>query len=70
MHNGCAAQRDARGVPVQWDESTGKNISWKIDLEGFGLSTPAIGDGRLWLTAATADGKQQFVYAIETRTGA
>ena len=69
FHDGCAAERDARGVPVQWDESTGKNIAWKVDLEGFGHSTPAIGDGRLWLTAATADGKQQFVYAIETRTG-
>jgi outer membrane protein assembly factor BamB len=69
LHNGCAAERDARGVPVQWDESTGKNISWKVDLDGLGLSTPAIGDGLLWLTAASADGRQQFVYAIETRTG-
>jgi outer membrane protein assembly factor BamB len=69
LRNGCAAARDARGVPVQWDESTGKNVAWKVDLEGFGHSTPAIGDGRLWLTAATADGKQQFVYAIDARTG-
>jgi outer membrane protein assembly factor BamB len=69
FHTGVAAERDARGVPAQWDESTGKNISWKIDLEGLGLSTPVIGDGRLWLTAATPDGKQQFVYAIETRAG-
>lgn len=69
FHTGVAAARDARGVPVQWDESTGKNIAWKVDLEGLGLSTPAIGDGRLWLTAATADGKRQYVYAIETRTG-
>jgi outer membrane protein assembly factor BamB len=28
-----------------------------------------IGHGRLWLTAATADGKRQFVYAIDARTG-
>ena len=69
FHTGVADERDARGVPVQWDESTGKNISWKIDLEGLGLSTPVIGDGRLWLTGATVDGKRQFVYAIETRTG-
>jgi outer membrane protein assembly factor BamB len=69
LRNGCAAERDARGVPVQWDESTGKNIAWKVDLEGFGHSTPAIGDGRLWMTAATADGKRQFVYAIDARTG-
>jgi len=69
LQNGSAAPSDARGVPTEWDEATGKNIAWKIDLEGFGHSTPVIGDGRVWMTAATADGKQQFVYAIDTRTG-
>jgi outer membrane protein assembly factor BamB len=69
FQNGCAAECDARGVPVQWDEASGKNIAWKAELDGLGHSTPVIGRGRLWLTAATADGKQQFVYAIDTRTG-
>jgi outer membrane protein assembly factor BamB len=69
LENGCAAPSDARGVPTEWDEATGKNIAWKLDLEGFGHSTPVVGHGRLWLTAATADGKRQFVYAIDTRSG-
>ncbi|MBX9790478.1 MAG: PQQ-binding-like beta-propeller repeat protein [Pirellulales bacterium] len=69
FENGCAAPSDARGVPTEWDEATGKNIAWKVDLEGFGHSTPVIGNGRLWLTAATKDGKQQFVYAIDTQIG-
>jgi outer membrane protein assembly factor BamB len=69
FQNGCAPVLDARGVPVQWDEASGKNIAWKLDLEGLGHSTPVIGHGRLWLTAATADGKRQFVYAIDARTG-
>jgi outer membrane protein assembly factor BamB len=69
FQNGCAAERDARGVPVHWDEASGKNIAWKIDLDGLGHSTPVIGHGRLWLTAAATDGKRQFVYAIDTRTG-
>jgi outer membrane protein assembly factor BamB len=69
FHNGCAAEVDVRGVPLEWDEASGKNIAWKVDLEGFGHSTPAIGHGRLWFTAATADGKRQFVYAIDARTG-
>lgn len=67
--NGCAADRDARGVPLEWDEQSGKNIEWKIDLEGFGHSTPVIGHGRLWFTAATEDGTQQFVYAIDAVSG-
>ena len=69
FQNGSATERDARGVPIEWDESSGKNIAWKVDLEGFGHSTPVIGHGRLWFTAATEDGKQQFVYAIDARTG-
>jgi outer membrane protein assembly factor BamB len=69
FQNGRAAERDARGVPIQWDETRGKNIAWKVSLEGFGHSTPVIGHERLWFTAATADGKKQFVYAIDARTG-
>jgi outer membrane protein assembly factor BamB len=69
FQNGCAAPRDSRGVPVEWDESSGKNIAWKLDLEGLGHSTPVIGDGKLWFTAATADGKRQFVYAVDAATG-
>jgi outer membrane protein assembly factor BamB len=67
--NGCAAEADAHGVPVQWDEASGKNVAWNVALEGLGHSTPVIGHGRIWLTAATADGKQQFVYAIDAATG-
>jgi outer membrane protein assembly factor BamB len=67
--NGCAAEADARRLPLEWDESSGKNIAWKIGLEGFGHSTPVIGHGRIWLTAATADGKRQYVYAIDENTG-
>lgn len=69
FRNGSAAPDDARGVPTQWDEATGRNIAWRLDLEGFGHSTPVIGNGRAWLTAATADGKQQFIYAIDTQSG-
>ena len=69
FQTGCATERDARGVPIEWDESSGKDIAWKVDLEGLGHSTPAIGNGRLWFTAATEDGKQQFVYAIDAGTG-
>jgi len=69
LHNGCALPKDAVGVPVEWDDATGKNIAWKIDLEGFGHSTPVVGDGRIWLTAASEDGKEQFVYSVDAESG-
>jgi len=69
FQNGTARELDARGVPTEWDEASGKNIAWKVDLEGLGHSTPVIGHDRIWFTAATEDGKQQFGYAIDARTG-
>ncbi|MFN5052837.1 MAG: PQQ-binding-like beta-propeller repeat protein, partial [Planctomyces sp.] len=64
-----AAAEDARGLPVDWSEAPPKNLAWKISLEGFGHSVPVVGAGRIWLTAATKDGRQQFVYCLDQQTG-
>ena len=63
------AAADAAGLPVQWSEEPQRNIAWKVGLEGFGHSVPVIGHGRIWLTAATKDGRQQFVYCLDQRNG-
>lgn len=67
--NGQALPEDAAGLPVEWSEETGKNIAWKVKLEGEGHSSPVVGEGRVWFTAATVDGKQQFVYCIDAESG-
>lgn len=69
FQTGCAAPRDAEGVPVEWNEATGHNIAWTINLQGFGLSSPVIGNNRIWLTTANEEGTQQFIYAIDAGTG-
>src|SRR5438034_6574481 len=53
--DGHVAAEDAKGLPTEWDEASGRNIAWKMKLEGEGHSTPVIGEGRIWLTAATHD---------------
>jgi outer membrane protein assembly factor BamB len=67
--NWVAGESDAAGLPTAWSEEPSNNIAWKIDLEGFGHSTPIIGFGKVWLTSATEDGKQQFVYCIDQKSG-
>ena len=42
-----------QGLPVEWSES--RNVAWKTAVPGLGWSTPAIADGRAWVTTATAD---------------
>src|SRR5687768_14958703 len=68
-YNGTPLAEHTAGLPVTWREETGQNIAWKIDVEGAGHSTPVIGNGRIWLTSATEDGKRQFVYCIDSKSG-
>jgi len=38
-------------------------------LEGLGHSTPIVGGEKIWLTSATEDGRQQFVYCLDAESG-
>jgi len=38
-----------RGLPLEWSET--RNIAWKTPVNGGGWSSPAVADGRVWLTA-------------------
>ncbi len=67
--DGRALEDEARGLPTTWSEKSGENIAWKIPLEGQGHSTPVIGEGRMWFTSATTDGKKQFVYCVDPANG-
>lgn len=67
--DGRALPEAAEGLPTSWSEETGENIAWKIKIEGAGHSTPVVGEGRVWVTSATVDGKQQFVYGVDAQTG-
>src|SRR5262245_61176504 len=51
-----------RGLPLEWSET--RNIAWKTPVSGTGWSSPAVSDGRVWLTAvreATERGRRQSV---------
>lgn len=69
FRTGVAFLMDARGVPMTWNEQSGENIAWKIPLEGEGHSTPVIGRGWIWMTAANPEGTRQYVYCIDEQTG-
>jgi outer membrane protein assembly factor BamB len=43
---------EERGLPLEWGES--KNVKWKAPVPGRGWSSPAIADGRVWVTTAIA----------------
>jgi outer membrane protein assembly factor BamB len=67
--DGHASVEDSRRLPISWNEQSGENIAWKVPLEGQGHSTPIIGAGRIWLTAANVEGTRQWVYCLDETTG-
>ncbi|MCA9128096.1 MAG: PQQ-binding-like beta-propeller repeat protein [Planctomycetales bacterium] len=64
---GVVPAKDAVGLPVHWSET--ENIAWKAALHDEGHSSPVVGDGKIWLTAATEDGKKQYVIAVDESSG-
>lgn len=69
--NGVVPEAEAVRLPLEWDEASGKNITWKTDLpaEEEGHSTPIIGGDFIWFTSATADGTKQYINGFDRRTG-
>lgn len=67
--DGILPEDEAAAVPLEWNESEGKGIAWKVPLAREGHSTPVIGGDLVWFTSATEDGKQQYIHAINRHDG-
>ena len=54
-------------VPLVWGEK--KNLAWKTPLPGSGNSTPIIWGERIFLTAASANGEERYVFCVNASDG-
>jgi len=54
-------------VPLKWSDN--ENVLWKTKLPGHGNSSPIVWGDRVFLTAATADGRERYVLCIRTTDG-
>jgi len=50
--DGDGVVRPSRSLPVEWSPT--KNIAWRTEVPGEGWSSPVIGGGKVYLTAAIA----------------
>jgi outer membrane protein assembly factor BamB len=55
------------GLPTHWSET--ENVMWKTPIPYRGWSTPVAMEGRIWLTTATEDGHDFYVYCIDGASG-
>ena len=59
---------DAINLPLTWSET--ENIRWKIDLSGYGQSSPVVWDGRVYVTSSEGSMKETLIaQAIDLTTG-
>lgn len=56
-------------TPMEWSDS--KNIAWKVPIAGLGWSSPAVVDGKVYLTTAVAkdEGLSLRALALDADTG-
>ncbi len=57
---------DSTTLPTSWNESS---IKWKTALKGIGQSSPVNWGDRLFLTGASADGKERYVMCLAAADG-
>jgi outer membrane protein assembly factor BamB len=58
---------DAASVPLTWSED--QHVTWKTAIHGKGWSSPVILDNQIWLTTATADGRELSALALDRASG-
>lgn len=61
--NGISASASA---PLKWDGTT---MVWKTEIHGKGYSSPVVYGNQVWLTSATADGKELYAICVDYRDG-
>ena len=68
FRNGGNTSIEAQGLPVTW--SPDDSIAWKIELPGYGQSSPVIWKDFAYLTAIEGENKERcFLIAVEMKTG-
>jgi len=54
-------------LPLSWSET--ENTAWKTSIHDRGWSSPVVGEDQIWMTTATADGKELFAVCVDRASG-
>jgi arylsulfatase len=64
---GGDGRSDAAEAPLHWSET--KNVVWKTAIPGLGWSSPVVWGKQVWVTTATADGKELSALCVDLANG-
>ncbi len=57
---------EAKDLPSQWDEDS---VVWKTGLKGVGQSSPVNWGDKLFVTGASDDGRERYVFCVGAKDG-
>jgi outer membrane protein assembly factor BamB len=57
---------DVKSLPLKWTEAS---AAWKTPIPGLGWSSPVVGDGQVWMTTATDEGKSLRAVCVDAASG-
>lgn len=60
---GARGVAEKQNLPVTWDVGTGKNIAWKTEIPGLGLSSPIVYGPLVFVTTAISSNPQMVFEA-------
>jgi len=66
-HASAPGDTNLIGLPLHWSET--EHVKWKTAIPHKGWSTPVILGKQIWLTTATADGKDFFGICVDADSG-
>lgn len=60
---------DAERVPVKWSPT--ENLAWRVELPGYGQSSPVVWGEKIFVTAIEGEQKEKLlIVALDAKTGA
>jgi len=64
---GGEGMAETANPPLAWSET--QNVRWKTAIHGRGWSSPVVWGDQIWMTTATADGRELFAVGVDRTTG-
>ncbi len=66
-HVAAVGDTKPAGLALRWSET--ENVRWKTAVPHWGISTPVVMDGQVWLTTATREGNDFYALCFDAETG-
>ncbi|MFT5524822.1 MAG: outer membrane protein assembly factor BamB [Pirellulaceae bacterium] len=58
-----------KNVATQWDGETGKNVKWKVPIDGYSHSSPIVWKDRIFVVSCVKESTERVLISLDRSTG-